>query len=170
MRKLFCSFVWLIAYSSCQTSARYSLEEAESVEYEALDSVLLSKGFSLAEIMDSRDCLLFYLSTNECSECLANLIDFNHVVYTTNSMSLPVVLWMTGVDSTLMEYYMNQYEVELSDNTVLCKDPEDIFHEKLRCYYTNALFVVWRNKNVNIVKSKDPVGEWNIEALATLCQ
>ena len=170
MRKALFSFLIMLVCVSCQTVSNYSLEKVDYIKYENLDSILSLKGDDISEVMGSKDYIFFYLSTNECAECLSNLIDFSQVVNTTNTDSIPVVLWVTGADSTQMEYYMSQETMEIIDNIFLYSDPEDTFHEKTECHYTNDLFIVWKSKRIDIMKSSDPVYKWNIESLNLLIQ
>lgn len=150
---------------SCRTKSIYSFSLVDSIKYETLDSMLLSKNVLLGKEMENNEykCLLFYLTTNECAECLSNMIDFNKVINASNSFSSPAIIWVTGVDSILMEYYTNQDYFELSKNTVFCIDQEDAFHSIFKCMYTNMLFIVQNNKKIYSIKSESPIYEWNIK-------
>lgn len=163
MKNALLSLFSIMFFVSCKTESKFTFSLVNSVKYDTICNMLLSRDIQLDNKMEDNNCLLFYLSTNECAECLSNTMDFNKMLKAEGSNPPPTILWITGNDNTIMEYYMNQNDFKLSEKTILCIDTGDEFHYRCKCVYTNALFVLTKDKKVYLVKSILPVSDWKVE-------
>lgn len=134
----------IMIVEGCQP--KITTETVTSFNKEALDSIWYN-GENLSSYLTSLPSII-YISTNECSECIAKFIDF-HNDMNFHNIDAKIIYIITGMNKFQFDYYLREYNFNLEKNEVLINDSMDIFHSIITDAESNEIYII---KECEIIK------------------
>lgn len=164
MKKNFIIFL-VIILSSCVDTPTFNIEKATNFDVIIFDSLKTDSGITLSNIICNKKKTLLYIANNECSECISNFIDFNNITKNNISQELNLIYVIYGYDKLSFDYYLDRFQIHINEKAFIVYDTLDVFHDKIRNYYSNNLFIINEKGTIYSVKSNIPEYEWNLNEL-----
>lgn len=144
-------FTILCCTTQSQIKVRYEI--AKGFRMDIFDSLHIGSD-NIEKMLSTNEAVVVYIGNNECSECIADLNEFNEH-YQAADIKKPCIYIMTGTDTLLVDYYLKEEKIKFNDNSTMVYDTTFYFNDLMPQYTPNQIFILKKDSLVKRISELD---------------
>lgn len=153
----------VILSTSCVFSHQKKVESEQinSFKLEVFDSLQIGSD-KIIRLLDNNDAIIVYWGNSECSECIADLDEFNDY-YIDSGIKTPCIYIISGSDTLIVDYYIRQNKISFSNNVIIVYDTTYCFNNFMPEYNPNQIFILKKDSLARRIMdfNTNDKEEWN---------
>lgn len=147
-----------------QNKVRYEI--AKGFRMDVFDSLHIGSD-NIEKMLSSNEAVVVYVGNSECSECIAELNEFNIHCHAADIKN-PCIYIMTGVDTLLVDYYLKKEKIKIKNNSIMVYDTTFYFNDLMPQYAPNQIFILKKDSLVKRISELDTNDEETWESLFSM--